>query len=128
MDAARSSSSGNVIAVFQPHRFSRILSLFEDFCTCFNDADTVIISDIYAAGELEIEGVNRETLVAGLRDHGHRDVRPLINPDNLAELVANVAKTNDIIICLGAGSITNWAQSLPEELNSIIKSESIKLT
>ena len=128
LDAARSSSSGNVIAVFQPHRFSRVLSLFEDFCTCFNDADTVFISDIYAAGEEEIEGVNREALVVGLRDHGHRDVRSIINPDSLAELIANVAKTNDIVICLGAGNITNWAQSLPGELNSIIKSDSGKLT
>lgn len=128
LDAARNSSSGNVIAVFQPHRFSRVLSLFEDFCTCFNDADTVFISDIYPAGEVEIEGVNREALVEGLRDHGHRDVRSLINPDDLAELVSNVAKANDIVICLGAGNITNWAQSLPKELNSIIESENGKLT
>ena len=128
LDAARNCSSGNVIAVFQPHRFSRILSLFEDFCTCFNDADTVFISDIYPAGEVEIEGVNREALVAGLRDHGHRDVRALINPDDLAELISNVAKSNDIVICLGAGNITNWAQSLPKELNSIIESENGKLT
>ena len=128
LDAARNSSSGNVIAVFQPHRFSRVLSLFEDFCTCFNDADTVFISDIYPAGEVEIEGVNREALVEGLRDHGHRDVRALINPDDLAKLISNVAKSNDIVICLGAGNITNWAQSLPKELNSIIESENGKLT
>ena len=72
--------------------------------------------------------MNREALVVGLRDHGHRDVRSIINPDSLAELIANVAKTNDIVICLGAGNITNWAQSLPGELNSIIKSDSGKLT
>ena len=121
LDAARSSTPGRVIAVFQPHRYSRVASLFEDFCTCFNDADTVFISDIYPAGESPIAGVDRAALVAGLRDHGHRDVRPLPDPDSLAKLIAATAQPDDMVVCLGAGNITAWAKALPGQLAALLE-------
>ena len=114
--AARASSEGRVIAVVQPHRYSRLKALFEDFCTCFNDADTVIVSDVYPAGEEPIAGIDRDALVRGLRNRGHRHVVPLSDPARLAELAAGVAGPGDVIMCLGAGSITNWAQTLPLQM------------
>ena len=119
LEAARAAASGRVIAVFQPHRYSRVAGLMEEFCTCFNDADTVIVADIYPAGESPIEGVDREALVMGLRAHGHRDVRPLPSPDDLSGLVAITAEPGDLVVCLGAGTITNWAQALPGELAAL---------
>ncbi len=121
LDAARNSTAGRVIAVFQPHRYSRVVSLFDDFCTCFNDSDIVFVTDIYPAGESPIEGVDRDALVAGLRDHGHRDVRPLPEPDQLANLIAATAQPDDMVICLGAGSITAWARALPEQLTPLLE-------
>ncbi len=123
LDAARNSVPGRVIAVFQPHRYSRVVSLFDDFCTCFNDADTVFVTDIYPAGESPIEGVDRDALVAGLRDHGHRDVRPLPEPDQLAKLIAAAARPDDMVVCLGAGNITAWARALPDQLAPLIERE-----
>ena len=120
LDAARASCRGNVIAVVQPHRYSRLAHLFEDFCTCFNDADTVVVADVYAAGEDPVEGVDRDALAAGLRARGHRDVRPLDSPDALAPLIAGLAKAGDIVVCLGAGSITGWANSLPGRLAGLL--------
>ncbi|MBM3558894.1 MAG: UDP-N-acetylmuramate--L-alanine ligase [Alphaproteobacteria bacterium] len=117
--AARGVTKGRVVAVFQPHRFSRVSSLFDDFCTAFNDADTVIVADIYPAGESPIEGVDRDALVRGLRAHGHRDVRPLPGPDALAELAAAATRPGDLVVCLGAGTVTNWAQALPGELAAL---------
>jgi len=114
--AARESYEGRVIAVVQPHRFTRLRDLFEDFCTCFNDADTVIVSDVYPAGESPIEGVDRDVLVKGLRARGHRHAVPLDDPSVLAVLVAEVTKPGDLVMCLGAGTVTTWAQSLPMEL------------
>ena len=108
-----------VIGVVQPHRYTRLASLFEDFCTCFNDADMVIVADVYAAGEAPIEGVDRDALAAGLRSHGHRRVQTLPDPARLAEMVAEIAAPGDFVICLGAGSITNWAASLPAELDAL---------
>jgi UDP-N-acetylmuramate--alanine ligase len=105
-----------VIAVVQPHRFTRVLHLFEGFCTCFNDADIVLVADVYAAGETPIEGVTREAIIDGLIEHGHRSVRPLSDPQDLALLVRELARPGDMVVCLGAGSITNWAISLPGEL------------
>jgi len=120
LDAARSATQGQVMAIFQPHRFSRVESLFDEFCTCFNDADIVFVSDIYPAGEAPIEGVDRNALVDGLRARGHRDVRPLPDPDRLAELIAASGSNGDMVVFLGAGTVTNWAQSLPDELNQLM--------
>jgi UDP-N-acetylmuramate--alanine ligase len=117
--AARSATGNNVIAVVQPHRFTRLRDLFDDFCTCFNDADAVIVADVYAAGEQPIEGASRDALVAGMRARGHRNVQALPDPKDLAPLVNELAQPGDFVVCLGAGSITSWAQSLPGELDRL---------
>ena len=114
--AARTSTLRNVIAVVQPHRFTRVRDLFDEFCTCFNDADTVIVADIYRAGEDPIPGVDRDALVSGLRARGHRHVLPLEDPEDLPGLIAEIAKPDDFIVCLGAGNITAWANDLPDAL------------
>ena len=100
----------------QPHRYTRLANLFEDFCTCFNDADIVIVADVYSAGEPPIENVNRDSLVEGLRLRGHRNVIALSSPDLLPRIVRDLARPGDMVVCLGAGSITNWANALPAEL------------
>ena len=117
--AARASTDGNVVAVVQPHRYTRLQSLFEEFCTCFNDADTVIVAPVYAAGEAPIEGFDRDSLVAGLKSRGHRDALALNAPDELAGLVAGRAQPGDYVVCLGAGTITQWAYALPGELAAL---------
>jgi UDP-N-acetylmuramate--alanine ligase len=119
LTAARSATAGRVIAVVQPHRYTRVAHLFEQFCTCFNDADIVLVADIYPAGEAPIEGINRDALVAGLRAHGHRHVDPLNAPQDLATTIYDLAEPGDFVVCLGAGSITNWAQTLPAELDAV---------
>ena len=119
LKAAREATGGRVIAVVQPHRYTRVANLFEQFCTCFNDADTVLVADIYPAGEQPVEGINRDALVAGLRAHGHRDAQGVDAPQHLAETVAEMAAAGDFVVCLGAGSITNWAQALPAELDAL---------
>ncbi len=119
LKAARAIIEGKVIAVVQPHRFTRLAHLFDGFCTCFNDADIVLVADIYAAGEMAIEGVSRDGLVAGLIQHGHRNVRPLTDPRELAPIVKELARSGDMVVCLGAGSITNWANSLPGDLAAL---------
>src|SRR5256714_1810614 len=113
LKAARAIVEGKVIAVVQPHRYTRVSHLFDGFCTCFNDADVVLVADIYAAGEAPIEGISRDSLVAGLIEHGHRNVRPLADPSELAPMVREMARPGDVVVCLGAGSITGWANSLP---------------
>ncbi len=117
--AARNATKGHVIAVVQPHRYTRLHHLFEEFCTCFNDADAVLVADVYSAGEAPIEGVSREALVAGLIAHGHRSVLTLEDPSDLAPMVNALARPGDFIVCLGAGSITNWAHALPDELKAL---------
>jgi len=117
LKAARGATKGSVIAVVQPHRFTRLKNLFEEFCTCFNDADAVIVADVYTAGEEPVEGANRDALVQGLVAHGHRRAIALDDPKNLAGLVAGMAKGGDLVVCLGAGSITTWANALPGELD-----------
>ncbi|MCP5363893.1 MAG: UDP-N-acetylmuramate--L-alanine ligase [Hyphomicrobiales bacterium] len=114
--AARTATSGQVIAVVQPHRYSRLSDLFEEFCACFNDADVVIVADVYAAGEEPINGVNRDRLVEGLQSYGHRHALALSQPDDLAGLIAPLAQPGDMVVCLGAGNITQWARALPDEL------------
>jgi UDP-N-acetylmuramate--alanine ligase len=119
--AARESTRGQVIAVMQPHRYSRLASLFEQFSTCFNDADTVIVAHVYPAGEAPIAGADRDALVQGLRVRGHRQVVPLDSPQELARIVGRLAQPGDIIVCLGAGNITQWAYALPGELAALGK-------
>ena len=117
--AAREAYQGRIVAVVQPHRYSRLHDLFEDFCTCFNHADTVIVADVYSAGEAPIEGANRDALVDGLRAHGHRQVIALQSPQDLAATVVELTNPGDLVVCLGAGSITTWAASLPAELGKL---------
>jgi UDP-N-acetylmuramate--alanine ligase len=105
--------------VVQPHRYTRLQSLFEEFCTCFNDADIVVVADVYAAGETPIPGVDRDAFVLGLRTHGHREAVALPNPAALAPLVRDLARPGDYVVCLGAGSITQWAYALPAELRAL---------
>ncbi|WP_374307171.1 UDP-N-acetylmuramate--L-alanine ligase [Dongia sp.] len=116
-------TTGKVIAVMQPHRYSRLGNLFEDFCTCFNDADHVIIADVYAAGESPIEGVNGQALVQGLRERGHRHVEHLSDPKDLAAMVAPLVHGGDLVVCLGAGTITTWAHALPAELKPLLEAK-----
>ena len=114
--AARQASDGRVIAVHQPHRYSRLSSLFDDFCTCFNEADVVGIAEVYAAGEDPIPGASRDDLVAGLIRQGHPDARAIGDEDDLERLVRDVARPGDMVVCLGAGTISAWAYGLPERL------------
>lgn len=114
--AARQATKGRVIAVHQPHRYSRLSNLFDDFCTCFNEADVVAIAEVYAAGEDPIEGASRDDLVAGLIAHGHRHARAVISESDLARLVREQARPGDMVVCLGAGTISAWANNLPQLL------------
>ncbi|MCV6824754.1 MULTISPECIES: UDP-N-acetylmuramate--L-alanine ligase [Halocynthiibacter] len=120
LKAARQATShtegARVIAVHQPHRYSRLHSLFDDFCACFNDADVVGISEVFSAGEDVIEGATRDDLVAGLIRHGHRHARAVTSEDDLVRLVREQARSGDIVVCLGAGTISAWANNLPELL------------
>jgi UDP-N-acetylmuramate--alanine ligase len=128
LKAARESLGGNgrVIAVVQPHRYTRLRDLFEQFCTCFNDADCVIVAGVYSAGEEPIAGINRDTLVQGLRGAGHRQVIALADQNSLAALVLSEAKSGDLVVCLGAGSISKWANALPQEMEAIRAGKSKK--
>jgi UDP-N-acetylmuramate--alanine ligase len=117
--AARETNSGRVIAVVQPHRYTRLASLFEQFSTCFNDADTVIVAHVYSAGEAPISGADRDGLVQGLRAHGHRQAIALDGPQDLARMIKWLAQPGDIVVCLGAGNITQWAYALPGELAAL---------
>ena len=116
LKAARQSCEGRVIAVHQPHRFTRLSHHFEEFCACFNDADVVGIADIFSAGEAPIEGESRDDLVAGLIRHGHRQASAVENEGDLARLVREHAKPGDMVVCLGAGTISTWAKGLPAQL------------
>ncbi|KAB2856556.1 MAG: UDP-N-acetylmuramate--L-alanine ligase, partial [Bauldia sp.] len=123
LKAARQSARRDVIAVVQPHRYTRLHDLFDDFATCFNDADTVIVAPVYAAGETPIEGVTHEELVSRIRARGHRDARVLDRPEALAPLIASRAAEGDYVVCLGAGNITQWAAQLPGELGALMGEE-----
>ncbi|MEM8850953.1 MAG: UDP-N-acetylmuramate--L-alanine ligase [Pseudomonadota bacterium] len=118
LKAARQSigEGGRVIAVHQPHRYSRLHSLFDDFCGCFADADVAGIADVFAAGEDPIEGASRDDLVAGLIRTGHRHARAVTGEDDLVRLVREQAREGDIVVCLGAGTISAWANALPAKL------------
>jgi len=119
--AARDTCKGRIVAIHQPHRYSRVNSLFEEFASCFNDADTIFIAPIYSAGEDPIEGVTAEELVSRIKSGGHRDVRFLATPDALAPYVASIVEPGDFVVLLGAGNITNWAVALPKELAALGK-------
>jgi len=121
LKAARESTKGKVIAVMQPHRYTRLAALFDQFCTCFNDADAVIIAHVYPAGEAPIAGADRDSLVAGLRARGHRNVMALDESQALAGLIKGTAHAGDYVVCLGAGNITQWAYALPGELAALGK-------
>ena len=116
LKAARQATEGRVIAVHQPHRYTRLSSLFEEFCACFNEADVVAIADVYSAGEDPIPGASRDDLVAGLIAHGHRHARAIMDEADLARLVREQARPGDMVVCLGAGTISAWANALPARL------------
>ncbi len=118
LGAARQSTDGRIIAIHQPHRYSRLASLFEDFCTCFNDADRVAITEIYAAGESPVAGIGREALVEALIRHGHRGAEAIEGQEGMAEYIRREAQPGDMVVCLGAGSISAWANMLPEILGT----------
>ncbi len=118
-DAISGRGKGKIIAVVQPHRYTRLSALFEEFCLCFENADEIVIADVYAAGEDPIAGVNRDALVSGIRKQGKDKVHALGSPQELAPLVHKIAGAGDFIICLGAGSITQWAHLLPQELEQL---------
>lgn len=108
-----------LIAVVQPHRYSRLRDLFSDFCACFNEADHVLVADVYAAGEAPLDGFEKEQLAEGLRAYGHRSAHVLSTPDELAETVLTYAEPGDLVMCLGAGSVTQWAADLPDGLTRL---------
>jgi UDP-N-acetylmuramate--alanine ligase len=116
LKAARASTKGHVIAIMQPHRYTRLRDLFDQFSTCFNDADHVIVAPVYPAGEKPIPGIDRDALVQGIRARGHRDVTALEGPEAIAGIVKKIAKSGDYVVFLGAGNITQWAYALPGEL------------
>ncbi|MDW4549831.1 UDP-N-acetylmuramate--L-alanine ligase [Defluviimonas sp. D31] len=118
LKAARQATKGRVIAVHQPHRYTRLSSLFDDFCTCFNEADVVAIAEVYAAGEDPIPGASRDDLVAGLIAHGHRHARAILSEEDLERLVREQARPGDMVVCLGAGTISAWANALPARLKA----------
>lgn len=121
LKAAREATKGRVIAVAQPHRYSRLHDLFDEFATCFNDADTIIIGPLYSAGEEPIEGVNSKTLTERIKTAGHRDARYVGEPQELAPLIRSLAKPGDYVVFLGAGNITQWAYALPGQLAALDK-------
>ncbi|MFY9241136.1 MAG: UDP-N-acetylmuramate--L-alanine ligase [Roseovarius sp.] len=116
LKAARQATEGRIIAVHQPHRYTRLSHHFEEFCACFNEADVVAITDVYSAGEAPIEGASRDDLVAGLIRHGHRHARAIRDEEDLVRLVREQAGPGDMVVCLGAGTIGGWATGLPARL------------
>ncbi|HEY7609577.1 MAG TPA: UDP-N-acetylmuramate--L-alanine ligase [Alphaproteobacteria bacterium] len=119
LKAARQACKGKVIAVMQPHRYTRLRDLFEEFCSCFNQADKVVIADVYSAGEAPIPGIDRAHFVEAIRARGHRNVKSLDKPEDLPVMIADIAEAGDYVICVGAGSITNWAHALPGQLKAL---------
>ena len=116
LKSARQACKGTVIAVHEPHRYSRLCALFEDFCSCFNDADIVAIAEVFAAGEEPIKGASREDLVEGLVQHGHRNAVSLKNEQDLARLIKQNTKPGDMVVFLGAGTISTWANGITDLL------------
>ncbi len=121
LSAARKVTKNRVVAVMQPHRYTRLSSLFNEFCGCFNDADEVVIAPVYAAGEEPIAGASHDDLLDGIRARGHRGVHKIDKPEQLAGMVRNLVKPGDIVVCLGAGTISQWAYALPGQMDMIAK-------
>jgi UDP-N-acetylmuramate--alanine ligase len=119
LKAARQAYTGPIVGIIQPHRYTRLHDLFDQFCTCLNSADTAIVAPVYAAGEASIDGISRDALAEGLRAHGHKHVLTIDGPEDLPALVAPLAKSGGAIVCLGAGSITQWAAGLESALNAL---------
>jgi UDP-N-acetylmuramate--alanine ligase len=119
LKAARQVAEGRVIAVVQPHRFTRLRDLMEEFSTCFSDADAVFVADVYPAGETPIEGIDKDALVDGVRRFGHRSVQPLEGVEALPRVIADEVKPGDLVVLLGAGDITAWAYALPGQLEAL---------
>ena len=116
LSAAREAYNGRVIAVMQPHRYTRLESLFDDFCACFNDADVVIVAPVFEAGEKPIKGADQDALINGLQSFGHRNVLKINGPEDLPALISEISNERDLVIYLGAGSVSQWAYDLPEAL------------
>jgi UDP-N-acetylmuramate--alanine ligase len=114
--AARVAGSGRVIAVIEPHRYTRLQSLFNEFSACLDDADIAIVTPVYSAGEPPIPGIDRDELASGLRRHGHRKVLTVDGEKGIVETVASLAQAGDLVIGLGAGTITDWINTLPQRL------------
>jgi UDP-N-acetylmuramate--alanine ligase len=121
LSAAREGARGRVIAVAQPHRFTRLRDLMTDFQSAFNDADMVYVAPVYAAGEAPIEDVDAAALVTGLKRRGHRSAHEVAGPEALAEALADVLQPGDMVICLGAGDITKWAAGLADAIGAARK-------
>ncbi|MEX0345143.1 MAG: UDP-N-acetylmuramate--L-alanine ligase [Rhizobiaceae bacterium] len=116
LGAAREACTGKVIAISQPHRYTRLHDLFDEFSACYNDADTVMIAPVYPAGEDPIDGADAANLAANIRAGGHRDARDISGPEAIAPLVREIAEEGDYVLFLGAGNITQWSYALPDEL------------
>lgn len=116
LSAAREAYNGRVIAVMQPHRYTRLESLFDEFCACFNNADTVIVAPVFEAGEQPIEGADQDALISGLQSFGHRGVVKITGPEELPKTISDIAEDGDLVIYLGAGSVSLWAYALPDAL------------
>ena len=114
--AAREGVKGRVIAVCQPHRYSRLGGLMDEFALAFNDADIVYIAPVYAAGEAAVEGVSAEALVGKIKRRGHRAASEIGGADDLAQTLAGVIRPDDMVVCLGAGDITKWAAGLADAI------------
>ena len=109
-----------LIVVFQPHKYTRTRDLFDEFCNAFADVDTAIIADIYSAGQDPIAGITSDVLIKGIKKTGHKNVLKLNSENDLPQLIKEQAKSGDMVVCIGAGSISNCAHSLPQKLKEII--------
>ncbi|CFX63272.1 UDP-N-acetylmuramate:L-alanine ligase [Candidatus Filomicrobium marinum] len=116
LEAARAGARGRVIAVVEPHRYTRVRDLFDDFCGCFYNADTVVVAPLYTAGEAPIDGINQHTLAEGIRSRGHKAVLAIDSPRELVPMIQRNGRAGDMVVCLGAGNSTEWANALPDWL------------
>lgn len=121
LSAAREGALGRVIAIAQPHRYTRLRDHMDDFQQAFNDADMVFISPVYAAGELPIDGIDADALVHGIKARGHRSAATVASAEDLAQKLADVVQPNDMVVCLGAGDITKWAAGLADAISAVRK-------